>query len=364
MRETNNFKKLSLEEIVLFTLAFVFALTTLIFALFLNKQISLKELFLTGLKVFQNKTVLWGAEFSFLLLVIIFYWFIKTTLKNQEINIKKSLQGLIRILEGMFLPLRFVAILALFTTSSLTLLGLITNIKKGHLKNELILHWEKIIFKTYPFLWIHSQANPLKTLLDTFSPLIIFSFFSLAVVMIFTGLLFYFLKRRIFSAYIIAIALTILLSFPFWYLVPVNSPNNFYLSKNIPPSYKAPQKVIQIEKDFRNQQKELPPISTFPSMHVAWAIIVLYYLKKFKKETAILTIFWLILLSIGTIYLAQHYFLDILLSFPIAALSITLANFIVKKYERLLFSDPASYLDLYIQKETQEIYKLLKDFFT
>ncbi len=229
---------------------------------------------------------------------------------------------------------RKLIIFTLFFVISLIQLNFIHFLKKGSLENELIIFWEKIIWKTLPFLWFHIQENPLKKIFNFFEKFIIFSFDSLPIIMIAIGLFFYFLKNKLFfKRYFVSICLALTISMPFWYFFPVNSPNNSYLATHkLPASYRPTKSVILFEKRIRDKQKESPPISTIPSMHVIWAILVVYYLLRFNKKSAFISIPWLIFLMISTVYLAQHYLFDVMLSILLSLLIIIpTTNYLIKR---------------------------------
>jgi membrane-associated phospholipid phosphatase len=155
-------------------------------------------------------------------------------------------------------------------------------------------------------------------------------------------LIFYFLnKKKIFSRYLIAMTLPIMISLPLWFFFPVNSPQNTYLNnvyqKEIEYSllsplenYQPSRHILEFHKKSGVMQGGTAPISTMPSMHVAWAIVIVYYLYQFKKRTIYFTLPWAFFSSLGTVYLAQHFFVDILVAIPIAISAIIITNYLVK----------------------------------
>ncbi|HWA05951.1 MAG TPA: phosphatase PAP2 family protein, partial [Ignavibacteria bacterium] len=72
--------------------------------------------------------------------------------------------------------------------------------------------------------------------------------------------------------------------------------------------------------------------NTFPSMHFGIILITNYFAYRFKRKY-----FWFAtlpvgtLLAIATVYLRQHYLIDLVGSLPVAALSIYLAGKLIKR---------------------------------
>jgi membrane-associated phospholipid phosphatase len=109
----------------------------------------------------------------------------------------------------------------------------------------------------------------------------------------------------------------------FWYYVPVNSPNNYFLSQDPQiEGYQPNDRVLDFEKAMRESQKEVTPISTFPSAHVMWGMQLVYFWARYNKKTLFIFAPWFLLMTLGTVFLAQHYAVDVLLAFPLGILSI------------------------------------------
>jgi len=220
-----------------------------------------------------------------------------------------------------------ILILFIFSLFMFALAG-VNTATKGRLLNQEFFVIEKNIFGELPFLWLHSQNNFLAPLLRILAPAIIWCFQSLSLVMGVSMFVFYIVfSKEDFYKYIFAIFISCMIALPFWYFFPINSPNNYYLSTNPEiADYNPPKSVLELQRQIYNEQKENPPVSTFPSMHTTWAIFIVYYLYRNYKKTIWLTAPWLLLLILGTTYLAQHYFVDILLAIPLSAISIIIAN--------------------------------------
>ena len=220
-----------------------------------------------------------------------------------------------------------VLILFIFSFFMFALAG-VNMATKGRLLNQEFFNLEKNIFGELPFLWLHSQNNFFAPLLRMIAPAIIWCFQSLSLMMGISIFVFYIIfSREDFYKYIFAIFISSMIALLFCYFFPINSPNNYYLSTNPEiADYNPPESVLELQKQIHNEQKENTPVSTFPSMHTTWAIFIVYYLYRNYKKTIWLTGPWLLLLILGTTYLAQHYFVDILLAIPLSVISIMIAG--------------------------------------
>jgi membrane-associated phospholipid phosphatase len=224
-----------------------------------------------------------------------------------------------------------VLILFIFSLFMFALAG-VTGAVKNRLLNQQFLDFEQKLFGEQPFLMFFNPKNPLTLLFRLFSGMIIWCFQSMSLFMGISVFAFYLLfDRKDFFKYIFAIFISALIALPLWYSFPVNSPNNFYLSKNpTPVGYNIGSNVLELQKEIREEQKNSMPISTFPSMHTTWGILMVYYLYKNYKKSIIVFGPWLFFMILGTFYLGQHYLVDILMAFPIAILTIFLSEQVSK----------------------------------
>jgi membrane-associated phospholipid phosphatase len=149
-----------------------------------------------------------------------------------------------------------------------------------------------------------------------------------------------FLKRFILTIYVAT-----MMSFPIWVSVPAISPIGMYVNNNLKAS---------VPKDIATYIKSYPvtvrlavdstiidatftglgryPISTFPSMHAAWAFIIGCFVFKLRPPAIIVFLPFLIGTTLGAVYVAQHYSVDIMAGFLIAALAMLITGYIEKKY--------------------------------
>jgi hypothetical protein len=147
--------------------------------------------------------------------------------------------------------------------------------------------------------------------------------------------------RLKFKKLIFCLIIAFILAFPFWVLFPIVSPSSIYFSNNVVNQREIP-KEINLSQTFNyynntyNQsvvgtKENYLAVSSFPSMHVTWGIIAIWFLMEKKKYLNMLFLSWLIIEIIATIYTMQHYAIDTMFGILFAFLIIKLVDKIFKK---------------------------------
>ena len=217
-----------------------------------------------------------------------------------------------------------------FSCFLLVLSGLTVSVQ-GRLVNETLMGWDRLVFGVYPFIWLHTAANPLKPAFDFISPLIIYSFQALSL-LVGASFVFFFSRRRNSAEMVISFYLAMAMGAVFWFSFPVNSPNNFFLAAHADISGFAPnQRVLTFEDITRQNQKAQPPVTTFPSCHVMWGMVIVYLWAAYDKRTLFLTLPWFTLNVLGTVFLAQHYAVDALFALPLGLLAILIGRILTDR---------------------------------
>ncbi len=150
----------------------------------------------------------------------------------------------------------------------------------------------------------------------------------------------------IFRQNILAFVFSLVISFPIFAYVPCQDPNNYFIRNlrhyKFPPpierdlaNYHPTISTLKIIETIGNSELNVSrdntvPISCFPSMHTVWALFVVYFLARLWRPTLFFSIPWVLLLMTGGIYFAQHYLIDYIIAFPVAALSLYLASLALK----------------------------------
>jgi hypothetical protein len=201
-------------------------------------------------------------------------------------KIKNSLMAILILLRPLIL-------ITLFFTLIILLFGLIAVRLKGELIDDQLMEIDKSLFGFYPFLWLVNQVS----FLGKITPLFIYAFLGLGLIVGIVWIIFYLAdQRKFFSQYIIAMTSVVTIALPLWFSFPANTPQNTYLNnvyhKEINPSlkklvkdYQANKYLLDFHKEVGVKPGDIAPVSTMPSMHVAWAIIIVYYLFQFRRKT-------------------------------------------------------------------------------
>ena len=309
--------------------------------------------------------------FSFVLVFVYFYIFYKLYLYiinwlNPLIETKRSLKKSISSLNnplnnssGKIKKIFFVNLMIIRPLFSVSiffglitiLLGLLAVLLKGNFIDSLLMDMDNKLFGFYPFLGSYYQVDLLLKMI----PFLIFGYLFLGSMMGITWIVLYFnKKRKLFSEYIIAMTLAVVIAMPIWITYPANSPrhlNNIHNPQRINQVYsevdedirniitinQLDDKILKFHEDIGIGNDDIIPISTIPSMHVTWALLILYYLYKLNKKTIFFTLPWNFFSTFGAVYLGQHYFMDVVIAFPVAIIAIWFANILVKmekKYYR------------------------------
>ncbi len=275
------------------------------------------DAFTVSFSFFQGAVILAAVYFI--------YFYIKKFLELAGLSIVKrgdkviGLGDLAKKAAGLARPFFF---LFLGFSSLVIALSGVTADVQGRLVSGMLFKWDENIFGAYPFIWLHTASNPLKPLFDFLAPLIIICFQGLSL-LIGATLVFFAPNKKIYPAFVISFFMTMGIGLFFWWVVPANSPNNYYLSADHSiPGYVPDRPVLVFEEDVREHQKKIPPISTFPSSHVNWGMQIVYFWAVYNRKTLFISVPWFLLMALGTVYLAQHYAVDVLLGIPLGVVSI------------------------------------------
>lgn len=195
-----------------------------------------------------------------------------------------------------------------------------------------LLKYDILILGVDPTVWFEKYSSGFLTELFAVSYASYYILPSLTFIMIYTlkgGDSF--LKSR---NYLLAYCIGLYAAFVFYALLPAAGPDLAF-----PENYTIPLTGItpfttEFLKNLAQYLKDTEARNTFPSMHFAVLLVINYFSFLYRRNY-----FWFctlplgILLAVATVYLRQHYFVDLLGSIPIAALSIYFALKINKKYK-------------------------------
>jgi hypothetical protein len=175
-------------------------------------------------------------------------------------------------------------------------------------------------------VWLEKINTPIVT------ELLIISYFSYYLLPTLSAVVFYFILKREnvygdLRYFVLALIIGWYTAFIFYAALPAAGPDIAF-----PENYSAELKGLSFLTNYYLQTvtsylRESAVRNTFPSMHFAIILMVNYFAFRWNKKY-----FWLCTLPLGTglaiatMYLRQHYFIDLVGSVPMAWLSVWLAG--------------------------------------
>lgn len=229
--------------------------------------------------------------------------------------------------------LRASLIMIIVLMSGLLVLGVATNLidnspaPRDVIQNsQTLMRIDYEIFSVYPTIWLHEAQNQFALFLNEIAPFIVRSYAHLGALISILLLSALAYKPAIFFRVVIVFSLSVFASLPFWVAFPAVTPNEAFFSNKI--QAEIPQAVAVELKNFspspymdgifrqiadgRNTGIDgYYGITTIPSMHITWSVFVLFYGILLYKKFAYYLVPYFILNAFSTVYLLQHFTLDI-----------------------------------------------------
>ena len=231
--------------------------------------------------------------------------------------------------------------IAFFSTSSA--LGQLNIFNSTRLRDELLFRLDTLLTGTFPPLTTASFSWP-----HWFIGAVEFSFMHLVWALVIFGAYIFIAHQHLFREAIGAFFLGLMVLYASWLVFPVLSPHDRFIDNiyKLPTSASVqryvenyqPQQEIKVFLEKMRESKEglgVLPTSTFPSAHVAWAVLLVYYAWRLHPLLGLIAFPFAVLSSLGTFLFAQHYFVDLPAGILVSVFSIWVAHWLVKKQERL-----------------------------
>lgn len=203
--------------------------------------------------------------------------------------------------------------------------------------------FERDVFGGNVSLWFHDSRNVYKSFWDSMSSVLIVTYDSLGIVIAISALIFILNSSKITYRLSVSWILATLISLPIWYFFPAISPQEFFIDNSLSivlPShltglleYFDPSPLVQesiryYDAYWNSGLNNRFAITTFPSMHVAWTTILMVYLSKINRYSLVFFVPYWVLTCISTVYLMQHYVIDVPAGIVVAFISIVIASLI------------------------------------
>jgi membrane-associated phospholipid phosphatase len=211
--------------------------------------------------------------------------------------------------------------------------------------NSLFFNIDKSVFGFNLPFWLQDVRNPLKPVLDFLAFPIILVYMNMALAMGTIFLLALTKGKDFFYRVVLSFALVLIIGIPLWGLFPAIAPfeayydnvHNLEVPKNVQDAmttYQPNQTLVSFfdsVKDLNVKFKDFYAITTMPSMHIAWSVIIVYFGFLFYRPLITVLAPYFVLNGIATIYILQHYTIDLPAGFLVAVTSIWLAGIIASK---------------------------------
>jgi hypothetical protein len=212
---------------------------------------------------------------------------------------------------------------------SFTLDGL-NGLDRARLVDAALLGPEHALFGGYVFVALGSIHYP--AFLIRF---IIFSFENMSGILLLSAFLLAYFSMRLLREQVASFCFAMILMVPLWFAFPALSPQDRFVDNvyHLPimaniavaiTAYHPGPQIADFLASVRAGKNGLAnmPTSTMPSAHAVWAVLAGFYLFRAKKWLGWIALPFLAASFIGTVILAQHYFLDVLFGLAIAAFAI------------------------------------------
>lgn len=155
-------------------------------------------------------------------------------------------------------------------------------------------------------------------------------------------MLFILKKNDLLRLTVTSFVFSFLFAYPFFYILPAQGPSYSIITnvresslpdnlklrlQSFKPNAYTSETMQGILVNITDKEKDNSfPVSSFPSMHATWAMIVVFYLYKIRSFTLAMSVPWMVLMLLGGLYLGQHYLVDYFIAVLIAGVSIFSAN--------------------------------------
>lgn len=192
------------------------------------------------------------------------------------------------------------------------------------------------LFGTYPGFWLFHHMSP------TLERIIVYVYTSLtSIISIWILFLFIYKNGTLANRFIQQFFMAFAICFPLWIFFASISPAQMYITNILhqpipnditqlvyqgPPTKFLDDNILKLIQQWTDPGGKNLAISTFPSMHTIWGILLAYSIagavqgKKYAYIAIILGIIVAIANMIGATYLLQHYAVDILAGIAVAVI--------------------------------------------
>ncbi len=202
--------------------------------------------------------------------------------------------------------------------------------------NATLERWDAAFFDAQPLVTL--QAFSLFPAIDV-ALVVVYKNLALVLSLLALILLFY---KSLFRKFILSFALASFFSIPLWYAFPAISPDEMYrknifdVKSELPVQNQLARTELSapllgflqsIDGYWSSPATHRFAITSFPSMHVAWGVLIAYFATVLWWPLGAIAIPYALVNAASTVYTLQHYAVDGIAGVFVALLAIILAHY-------------------------------------
>lgn len=221
-----------------------------------------------------------------------------------------------------------------------------------------LMRLDHFIFGVYPPFFLNDLINS-----NFISYIVLKSYLLLIPGFMTTFAFLFFYSKQTLRKLVLGFFISINIGFLFWIILPSIAPSSMFLDNILKADIPLDIQSKVLETNFTSYEKEnlkklhtywvgdtgsSIAVSTFPSMHAAWGVILVLVLVELFPVTGFVLFPWLILELVGTVYSFQHYAVDVIFGIFIALVTLRIINWLLKNEERYFIDKYKWFLSLEI----------------
>ena len=299
-----------------------------------------------------------GLIFIYMYMYLRFVYIVAKKLQSKE-SAKSIWKELVKFFRSIIFWMATIAIATYAFSAVLSIIFKTNSFGDMALASDMLLHWDIALFHTYP-------ANALNVFFTNHSFVGAVSFYSYMMISVFistTLVLLLCSNTKKFRQFLLSFCLVGFIGLIFWHFIPATSERGYidvnvtHASSSMIGDYKATPAPVTIPYLEATDKLWIDPtgrsfnVSTFPSMHAAWATLVLLALLTTWRKLGILITPWFVALCLGAVAIYQHYAVDIFAGIILAVIVFFSVGKLLDREERY-FKD--KYQLMYIWETLQK----------
>lgn len=219
----------------------------------------------------------------------------------------------------------------------------------GRVYDELLMRADLLIFHTRVFVALPEKVFETSHVL-TITYYLAFCYSAVFVVYWGMGVYFrFFCDRQIFRRYMLTVVLTSFMGYTGYLIFPAVGPYEAFMRFGLFDmgdwsGFGAIQSISTFADHIRSFHLDRMPASdAFPSLHTAWAVIMVAFAAAYANRLLWVMVPWAVGTVVGALYFQQHYLIDVMGGFAVAALGSACASLLVERNTGRFVSQDVQY---------------------